>query len=545
MVTPVDGFFLLNLLTGVVLCWASAHTVRRWDGLGVWPFGAFLAVLGLGGVLTALVGLFALGAELGGQALWTQVGVLVWAFSAVPWVLFALQYTGRYTRLGWRLVVFMLVPFLGILLNTALSAAGVSGFTLPTIIGSLVFTYALALVVVGAYLLVRTSYAYGHLSWIQGLGLAVAPTVLFLALNTASAFPDGTGVGASGTYTAGLTLAALAVGVSLVRHPPFEVTAAVGTIGERAIVRETDDLVFVVDDRGHVVKLNETAVETLGVDRAEALDGPLSELVGYSADDLKQLETVMLQTVGSGRQYDPQVSTITAHDGHELGSMCSLRDVTDRELREQRLAVLNRVLRHNLRNKTEVVQSRAEALANGDAGDRERATTHAETIVETADEIADLGQSARTIDQFVSEEGSESRVDLEVAVADALEVATEDREEVTVSVETPDSARVRTNRRALDAALRSAIDNALSYADSAVTVTVEHHESGYVVTVTDDGPGIPAGELESLERGTETPLQHGTGLGLWQLKWAVTTLNGHLSFDTTDGTTVEILLPDR
>jgi signal transduction histidine kinase len=545
MVTLVDGLFGVSLLAGVLLCWTGAYTVRRWDALGVVPFGAFIATLGAGGILTALTGLFLLETDLGSRALWTQIAVLLWALSAVPWFLFALQYTGRYTRLGWRLVAFLFVPFLGIVANTALSVVGISGFTLPAIIGSLVFTYALALVLVGAYLLVRTTYAYGHLSWPQGVSLAVAPTVLFLAVNTTSAFPDATGAGAAGTYTAGLTLATLAVGVSLVRYPLFDVTAAVGTIGERAIVRETDDLVFVVDDRGHVIKLNETAVETLAVDRASALDTPLSDLVGHSADDLDRLETVMLQTVGSGQQYDPQVSTITAHDGRELGAMCSLRDVTDRELREQRLAVLNRVLRHNLRNKTEVVRSRAEALTNGDAAQPERATAHAETIAETADEIADLGKSARTIDQFVSEDSGESRVELGAAVADALDATEEGREDLTVSVETPDSSQVVTNRRALDAALRSAIDNAFAYADSTVSVTVERRANGYQITIADDGPGIPAGELESLERGTETPLQHGTGLGLWQLKWAVTTLNGELSFDTTDGTTVEILVPDR
>ena len=61
----------------------------------------------------------------------------------------------------------------------------------------------------------------------------------------------------------------------------------------------------------------------------------------------------------------------------------------------------------------------------------------------------------------------------------------------------------------------------------------------------DDGPGIPDWELESLDAGTESPLQHSTGLGLWQLSWAVTTLNGDVSFDTTDGTAVEMFIPDN
>jgi hypothetical protein len=34
-------------------------------------------------------------------------------------------------------------------------------------------------------------------------------------------------------------------------------------------------------------------------------------------------------------------------------------------------------------------------------------------------------------------------------------------------------------------------------------------------------------------------------MGLWQLKWAVMTVNGEISFTTDDGTTVDILIPDR
>jgi len=65
------------------------------------------------------------------------------------------------------------------------------------------------------------------------------------------------------------------------------------------------------------------------------------------------------------------------------------------------------------------------------------------------------------------------------------------------------------------------------------------------VVISDDGPGIPVAELNALDRGTEDPLKHTTGLGLWQLKWAVMTLNGDVSFETDNGTTVRIDIPDN
>jgi signal transduction histidine kinase len=220
----------------------------------------------------------------------------------------------------------------------------------------------------------------------------------------------------------------------------------------------------------------------------------------------------------------------------------SLRDVTARELREQRLSVLNRVLRHNLRNKLEVVKTHTEIIHEELDGEYE---THTETLAETTDDIADLGRNARRIDQFVASDSGATAVDIVSAIEETLTAVDTDDTDVDITVDAPVSAPVETNRRALTAALRSALENAVTYAETAAEVTVERDGTGWRVLIVDDGPGIPSSELDSLDDGVETPLSHGTGLGLWQLKWAVTTLGGQLSFDTANGTTVEMTVPDR
>ena len=208
-----------------------------------------------------------------------------------------------------------------------------------------------------------------------------------------------------------------------------------------------------------------------------------------------------------------------------------------RGLREQRLAVLNRVLRHNIRNKVDVLKSHAETLNVDDA--------EIDPVLEAADEITSFGDQARRIDQYISKSTDDTTVDLTEAVQSVIDMIREDDVAVDIAVETPPSATLTTEQSAVVGALRSALDNAVTYADSAVTVSIEPRPNGYGIYVIDDGAGIPDWEVESLNVGTESPLGHSTGLGLWELKWAVRALNGDLSFDTTDGTTVEIFVPDR
>jgi signal transduction histidine kinase len=63
-------------------------------------------------------------------------------------------------------------------------------------------------------------------------------------------------------------------------------------------------------------------------------------------------------------------------------------------------------------------------------------------------------------------------------------------------------------------------------------------------TVEDEGPGIPDHEREVIESGTETTLEHGSGLGLWVAKWGAMRLGGEVRFrDVGRGTAVEIRLP--
>lgn len=541
MTAPLDtALFGIALLSGVVLGSLGAYCYRRWNEPGVGAFGVFTILIGTGAVVGGASGMiYGASGPRPGQPFWSDVAFLAWSFAMLPWLIFALQYTGTYTRVRRRTVALLSLPLVGITGIVVISAMElpVNDVTLQ-VIGSLATVHVLFLSIIGIYLVVRTTHEYGHLSLAQGIVLGTAAIVPLLILNITPTLLEDIGITAAAAgYAVGFALPAGLLTFALVRFEMFESTPAAGTVGEQAIARETDDLIFVVDQNERVIKLNPKAAEEFGVSRAEPLGEPISDILGVTLDELRAMETYERRSGVSRQQFDPEIATFTDQHGRRLGDIVSLHDVTERELRKQRLEVLNRVLRHNLRNNVDVIKSNAEVLAENGHDER------AESIIDSADDLADLGHKARSIDRFVSRRIHETERDL-VAVAEEV---IEDRGDgdVTIELDAPESASLVTDWEALTAALDSAVGNAVQHADQAVRVSIAEYATGYRITVSDDGSGIPDSELAAIDAGSETPLQHGTGLGLWRIKWGIKKLNGTVSFTNDGGTTVQMTVPNR
>ena len=222
-------------------------------------------------------------------------------------------------------------------------------------------------------------------------------------------------------------------------------------------------------------------------------------------------------------------------------AMVAMRDdldrfITESKHREQRLEVFNRVLRHNLRNRVDVINSHTEQLAEQTDSD------HPEAVLSATDRLEAIGTRARRIDRLMTRDPEPTEVDLTTVIPELLADIGSDG--ITVETDLPPAATLRTDEKTLRTTLVSPLENAIEYADSTATVSVESTESGYTVVISDDGPGIPATELDSLAAGTETDLRHSRGLGLWQLKWGVDALGGELTFENGEETAVRIRLPD-
>lgn len=210
-----------------------------------------------------------------------------------------------------------------------------------------------------------------------------------------------------------------------------------------------------------------------------------------------------------------------------------------------RLSVLNRALRHNIRNDATVILGTTQEIANDSGGE---VSERAQVAASKTAELVELGEKARQIDNVLAaEDRSTEEVDIEELVMEVVERFRTADNDVSVDIP-PGLAHFETKREVLAKVLEELVENASEHggADSRVQITArQSNEEWLDLVVADNGPGLPAHEMAVLQAERETSLEHVSGLGLWLVNWGVEILGGDLEFDESEwgGTSIHMRLP--
>lgn len=280
---------------------------------------------------------------------------------------------------------------------------------------------------------------------------------------------------------------------------------------------------------------NEQYVEFIHPKDEEDVRESLAQMADSSTGVVRRLEYRFRRLDGSWAWLEGAVSyrpgkTIT-------GFVINARDVTSRKESQQQAAVLNRTMRHNLRNELNVIIGHAERLVNAD--DSPVAST-AETILSKAWSLHDATTYTKDLNDILeSSRVAQQRFDLTALIDEIIGDFIDSHPEATFDVNLPDDQPVVAAPK-LRVAINHVLRNAVEHNDAdipriEVTVRPPDVESGDVyLTVADNGPGIPAQQREVLLEGEETPLKHGNGIGLWLVNWIITRSGGRITFDEND-----------
>jgi PAS domain S-box-containing protein len=246
-----------------------------------------------------------------------------------------------------------------------------------------------------------------------------------------------------------------------------------------------------------------------GVDDEEPVT---AEILNYSADGTPFWNRVRISPIENG------AGDVT----HYLGFQ---DDVTERKRAEQLVQLLNRVLRHNLRNDMNALLLSGAQLQTGTVSDVEAL---GERIRATAQRLTELSEQAHLLERYARQERAPRRLDPSTVLEAGVAAARSRYPDATVDVS------VRTDRgicagTELEQAVSELVGNALKHDRSSeprVTITAVDDGAWIELTVTDEGPGISEQETAVIAQGEETALEHGSGLGLWLVNWIVTRYGG-------------------
>jgi two-component sensor histidine kinase len=316
----------------------------------------------------------------------------------------------------------------------------------------------------------------------------------------------------------------------LMYEPPGVALFAVGTLfvyirrfEAIRLTGGTNDPAIFLDPDGQVRDYNQAALAIF-----PALQGSIGDPIASvnAAVSEHTSEKGMLTVTEDGKTRYYEVSPAPFMSGEvNTGRLLTLLDVTNREVYQQQLEekteqleVLNRVVRHDIRNDMSVILGWSEQLQEHVTDEGEDAL---DNILEMSHHVIDLTEVAGEFVESLSDEQTtelkpialDERIDAELASARNSHPNAVFR----VSGEIPQTS-VQANEL-FSSIFRNLFENAVRHNDEEtpeITVTCEETSETVRVRIADNGPGIPDSRKEQIfgkgDKGLDSP---GTGIGLY------------------------------
>ena len=324
------------------------------------------------------------------------------------------------------------------------------------------------------------------------------------------------------------------------------------------IFNQTFQFTGLLDPDGTVIEANDTTLEFAGADRDTIVGRPLPDApwwpdadavadIGHAIERGANGEFVRYETDIHGASglatVDLSVKPVTDDRGDVSLLVVEGRNITAQKQRRQHLTVMQRILRHNMRNDLTKVRGWAQVLC--EEADPDTRAEHLERINRILDKWEALTEKAAEIRQVLSDGAEHTTRPPEPLLEDAVTSVREAHPDATISITASDTGSAQIPARLRDAVAELAENAAKSTPEATVDIEVSRPSNEWIeVRVADDGPGLPEAEATVLETGEETPLTHGQGLGLWMVRTIVTQAGGDVSAEVTaDGTEVRLRVP--
>lgn len=316
-----------------------------------------------------------------------------------------------------------------------------------------------------------------------------------------------------------------------------------------AVVDNTPEQIAQFHRNGTVLAANAPFAETFDYSSSEIVGNQIGDVFpdeiasqyrSAVRDALDADEQVSFQTSYDDRHYDTIIVPVDRRGESATAQLIS-RDITDRVEREraleettEQLELINRFVRHDIRNDINLVYAWAEILDDHvENGDSEE---YVEKIRSASEHITELTDIAQEFVQIVSGEGGVSTkpVSLREVLGDEIEKRRQSYPEATFALNNDlPAVTVRANEM-LSSVFRNLLNNAVQHNDSddpevRLSIQVDEEQGSATVIIADNGPGIPAGQREEIfGKGEQGADSSGSGIGLYLVHTLVSEYGGEV-----------------
>lgn len=324
------------------------------------------------------------------------------------------------------------------------------------------------------------------------------------------------------------------------------------------------DGVIATDRRGRVILINEPAAKMLDVSRETILSDPIVEVLDledeYTFEELiSETDNVILNYSTETTPYilRANFSVIQRETGFVNGLIAVLHDITEQEKIEMERREFVANVSHELRTPLTTMRSYLEALSDGAWKDEEIAPYFLNVTQTETERMIRLVNDLLRLSKMDSKDYRLSKEVIDVVafynqIIDRFEMTKE--QNVTFERKLPDeSILLEFDPDKITQVIDNIISNALKYSPEGgqVTFRIKEQEDVVIISVTDQGMGIPKGNVEKIfgrfyrVDKARTRKLGGTGLGLAIAKEMVEAHNGRIWARSIEGkgTTIFFSLP--
>lgn len=315
------------------------------------------------------------------------------------------------------------------------------------------------------------------------------------------------------------------------------------------LVEQAEDGLYMLDQTGTFKVVNEAFAalteydreEIIGADPTLLLDQEDFASVNQEIRAARRSEegggsvlTTIETRSGKKKPIEIRFSLLPTENGEYNGLTGVARDIRERRHREQKLDVLSRVLRHNVRNKINLIVGHASVVKSAE---NEMYRNAAGKIESAADDLMELSEKARTAQTEIGFNPSEKQQTDLVALLQHVAVQfRRDYPQSRITTDLPEEF-VAKAAKSYQIAVSELVENAIEHCpddEPSVRIRLFADGEGIRTVIEDQCPPIPESERQAINNGKETPLVHSVGMGLWLANWVSETLGGELRFERLD-----------